>query len=92
MEEKDFNFPYPVWARIIYDYIIFSHKFKNILMETGLQLVIESIIPLYFGFIASFVKKTKKQDNQEAEKEIENICLAFEKSKPYLVANWERRD
>jgi glycosyltransferase involved in cell wall biosynthesis len=92
MEKETFHFPYPVWARIIYDYILFSHRFKNILMETGLQMVLESMIPLYFGFVASFVKKTEKQDNQEAENEIENICLAFEEYKPYLVENWDRRD
>ena len=92
MEKKNFHFPYPVWARIIYDYILYSHRSKNILMKTGLQLVLESMIPLYFGFVASFVKKTEKQDNQEAENEIEHICLAFEKFKPYLVENWDRRN
>jgi hypothetical protein len=44
------------------------------------------------------VKKIKKVDilnnvnNQEAENEIENTCLTFEKYKPYLVENWDRRD
>lgn len=92
MKKENFHFPYPLWARIIYDYILFSHRFKNILMETGLHLVLESMIPLYFGFVASFVKKTEKQNNQDAENEIENICLAFEKYKSCLVENWDRRD
>ncbi len=44
------------------------------------------------------VKKIKKVDilnnvnDQEAENEIENICLALKKHKPYLVENWDRRD
>ena len=61
-------------------------------MEMSLPLVLESMIPLYFGFVASFVKRTKGKNNQEAEKEIENICLTFEKSKSYLVENWNNRD
>jgi hypothetical protein len=50
------------------------------------------MIPLYFGFTASYVKKTKDMSNQQAEEEIENICLEFEKSKPYLIENWEKRE
>lgn len=92
MDMKNFDFPYAVWTRIIYDYILFFHRFKNTFMEMSLPLVLESMIPLYFGFVASFVKRTKEKDNQEAEKEIENICLTFEKSKSYLVENWNNRD
>jgi len=57
----------------------------------SLPLVLESMIPLYFGFIASYVKKTMKLSNQEAEEEIEKICLEFEKLKPYLIENWEKK-
>ncbi|UCE40658.1 MAG: hypothetical protein JSV17_14595 [Candidatus Aminicenantes bacterium] len=92
MDKKSFDFPYLIWAKIIYDYILFFHRFKNTFMEMSLPLVLESMIPLYFGFVASFVKKTKEKNNQEAEREIENICRAFEKSKSYLVGNWNSRD
>lgn len=91
-EKKNFDFPYLVWARIIYDYILFFHRFKNTFMETSLPLLLESMIPLYYGFVSSFVKRTKAQNNQEAEKEIEKICLAFEKCKSSLVENWDKRD
>lgn len=89
---RSFNFPYSVWVKIIYDYILYFHRFKNTFIEMSLPLVLESLIPLYFGFIASFIKKTKKMNNQEAEREIENICLNFEKFKPYLIDNWNKRD
>jgi glycosyltransferase involved in cell wall biosynthesis len=92
LDKKNFDFPYAVWSRIIYDYILFFHRFKNTFMEMSLPLVLESMIPLYFGFVASFVKRTKEKDNQEAEKEIEKICVTFEKSKSYLVENWNNRD
>lgn len=91
-EKKNFDFPYSVWSRIVYDYILFFHRFKHTFMEMSLPLVLESMIPLYFGFVASFVKKTELKNNREAEQEIENICRAFEKSKPYLVENWNNRD
>jgi glycosyltransferase involved in cell wall biosynthesis len=89
---RSFNFPYAVWVKIIYNYILYLHRFKNASIEMSISLVLESLIPLYFGFTASFVKKTKKMNNQEAEKEIENLCLNFEKFKPYLVDNWNKRN
>jgi glycosyltransferase involved in cell wall biosynthesis len=90
--KKSYSFPIELWVKIIYDYIIFYHRFKNVFMDMSLPSVLESMIPLYFGFTSSFVLKTKNMSNQEAEKEIENTCLEFERLKPYLVKNWEKRD
>jgi glycosyltransferase involved in cell wall biosynthesis len=90
--KKGYSFPLELWVKIIYDYIIFYHRFKNVFMEMSLPSILESMIPLYFGFTSSFVLKTKNMSNQEAEKEIENICLEFERFKPYLVKNWDKRD
>jgi len=92
LSKKDFNFAQELWVKIIYDYILFFHRFKHTLMEMSLPLVLESMLPLYFGFIASFVLKTKDMTNQEAEQEIEQICLGFERLKPYLIENWEKRE
>jgi hypothetical protein len=91
LSKKDFNFSNSLWAKILYDYLCFHHRFKKVFIEMSLPLVLESMIPLYFGFIASYVKKTKDMSNQQAEEEIEKICQEFEKSKPYLIENWEKR-
>ncbi|MEE9390726.1 MAG: hypothetical protein V3U91_05730, partial [Candidatus Aminicenantaceae bacterium] len=92
LEKKSFYFPAGLWVKIIYDYILFYHRFKHTFMEMSLPLVLESFVPLYFGFIASFVFKTKDMTNQEAENVIEDLCLEFEKQKPYLVENWDKRE
>jgi glycosyltransferase involved in cell wall biosynthesis len=92
LPKKNFDFPAQLWVKIIYDYILFYHRFKYTFMEMSLPSLLESIIPLYFGFIASFVSKTKKMSNLEAEEEIEKLCLEFEKLKPYLVSNWNERE
>jgi glycosyltransferase involved in cell wall biosynthesis len=89
--KRNFRFSYNQWVKIIYDYILFHHRFRNTLMEMSLPLVLESMIPLYFGIVASFVRKTQDMSSQEAEGEIEKICLEFEKVKPYLVQNWGKR-
>jgi len=92
LSKKSLCFPSSLWAKILYDYICFYHRFRNTFMEMSLPLVLESMIPLYFGFVASYVLKTNKMSNQEAEEEIENICMEFEKLKPYLIDNWDKRE
>jgi hypothetical protein len=89
---KKFEFSYELWVKIIYDYILFFHRFKNVFIEMSLPLVLESMIPLYFAYVASFVEKTIEMSNQEAEEEIEKLCLEFERLKPYLLEHWENRD
>lgn len=92
LSRKSFMFPPKLWAKIIYDYILFYHRFRHTFIEMSLPLVLESLIPLYFGFTASFVLHTRDMNNQEAEKEIERISLEFENLKPYLIENWNKRD
>jgi len=92
LPKKGFSFPAELWVKIIYDYILFYSRFKYTFMEMSLPSFLESMIPLYFGFIASFVQKTKKMSTLEAEEEIEKLCLEFEKLKPYLVTNWNKKE
>ena len=92
LAKKSFSFPPELWVKIIYDYILFYHRFKYTFMEMSLPSFLESIIPLYLGFVASFVLRTKKMSNLEAEEEIEKLCLEFEKLKPYLATNWDKRE
>jgi len=53
------------------------------------DLMMDSLIPLYFGRTLSFVKKTKRMSIKEAEEAIEEDCMTFEMTKPYLLQRWE---
>ena len=92
LSKKNYQFPTELWVKIIYDYVIFFHRFRKTFMEMSLPIVLESMIPIYFGFIAYFVKNTKEMSSREAEEVIEKICLDFEQSKPYLIDNWDKKD
>ena len=50
--------------------------------------LLNALIPLYFGKVLSYVKKTRRLSIQEAEEFIENECVIFEKVKPYLIKKW----
>jgi hypothetical protein len=50
--------------------------------------MMDSLIPLYFGRTFSFVKRTKRMSIRQAEEAIEEDCLTFEMTKPYLLQRW----
>ncbi len=78
-----FSVPPLVWALILCDFAVAYHKTK---IDRGMLL--EGLMPLYFGKTLSFVKRTAQMSIQEAEEQIENECVIFEEAKPYLVRRW----
>ena len=86
MKEKIFNFPTDLWARILYDMAI---GYRDALYDPGQFM--DSLIPLYFGRTFSFVKKTKRMSAQQAEEAIEEDCVTFEMTKPYLLKRWAEK-
>lgn len=84
MKKDVFAFPTDLWARVLYDWAI---AYRD---SDDTDLLMDSLIPLYFGKTLSFVKKTEKMTIQQAEEAIENDCMTFETTKPYLVRKWKR--
>ncbi len=81
--KEDFHFPDSVWAEIIYSFAVASHKK---LMSPG--HIIKSLTPLYLGKVASFVIETWESTADEVEHRLEQMCLAFEQEKEYLIDRW----
>lgn len=78
-----FTFPTDLWARVLYDMAI---SYRDSICE--LDLLMDSLIPLYFGRTFSFVKKTTRMSTLQAEEAIEEDCATFEMTKPYLLKRW----
>lgn len=83
MTKDVFAFPTDLWARVLYDWAV---SYRDEVMD--LDLLMDSLIPLYFGKTLSFVKKTEKMTIQQAEEAIEDDCMTFEMTKPYLIKKW----
>lgn len=83
-EEKDFLFPIETWAKILYDLAAAFHHWKN-----NRKLLVSLMTPLYFARIASFVNRTKKMNNEEAEAVVEEQAKIFENTKDYLIQRWD---
>lgn len=83
--DADFHFPNELWARVIYDYALAFHRRK---LPAG--HLIRSLTPLYIGRTASFILRAWDMGQDQAEAEIEKLCLEFESSKDYLASGWNQ--
>ncbi|CAG0994617.1 partial Glucosylglycerate synthase, partial [Methylophilaceae bacterium] len=84
LADSDFHFPIGLWTRVVYDYALAFHKGK-----LPVEHLIKSMTPLYVGKTASFIIGAKDMGQQEAEAEIEKLCMEFENCKDYLISNWK---
>jgi glycosyltransferase involved in cell wall biosynthesis len=78
-----FRIPDELWVTIIYE-------FASAYAETpsARSHLVRSLTPLYLGRVASFVNETRDMNAAEVEDRIEQLCLAFERLKPFLVERW----
>lgn len=72
---KDEEISFSLWAEIVWSYVESCEAQK-----TSKELV-ESLIPLYFAFVATFIKKTQNMGNVEVEKYLEKLVAEFLKAK-----------
>jgi hypothetical protein len=84
MKERLFTFPTDLWARVLYDMAI---AYRDEVCDHGQMM--DALIPLYFGKTLGFVKKTKRMSILLAEEAIEEDCVTFEMTKPYLIKRWQ---
>lgn len=84
LADDEFHFPIGLWTRVVYDYALAFHNRKM-----PVEHLIKSMTPLYVGKTASFILQVWDMGQQEAEAEIEKLCMEFENSKDYLVSGWK---
>jgi hypothetical protein len=72
-----------VWARIVYDFAL-GHHLKTMPHEH----LLGALVPLYLGWLASFMLEPGTDDPDAAERRIDQLGMAFETQKPYLISRW----
>ena len=84
-EASVFRIPDNLWARIVYDFLL-AYRLRTI--HRGHLL--GALIPLYLAWVASHLNITAA--GIDPEHHIEELALAFEAEKPYLVSRWRWPD
>jgi glycosyltransferase involved in cell wall biosynthesis len=83
LSDEAFAFPQDLWVRIVYAFAITYHR-----GSVHREHLLKSMIPLYLGWVASFVKGNQDRTAREVEEYIESLCRLFEEMKPYLIEHW----
>lgn len=100
---KDFEFSPKLWAQIVYHFLL-DLAFRREFAESDLM---NSFIPIYEGYIASFTLKIQSLEAKlkpvlretarhlahlEAERQIEELVNEFLRQKPDFLTEWEARE
>ena len=82
-----YHFPDDLWARAIYDLIIAARDDPD-----GVDKMVASLVPVYFGRVASFIIENRDLTTDQAEERVIRQAREFELLKSYLVEAWDGRD
>jgi glycosyltransferase involved in cell wall biosynthesis len=82
--DAEFRFPLALWTRVVFDYAL-AYRRRTFPHEH----LLKSLTPLYLGKTASFISEVADLGQDEAEAEIEKLCLEFEGNKDHLINNWK---
>jgi hypothetical protein len=84
---REFRFLQELWARIVYDFAV---AFR--LRPIGRDHLLRALTPLYMGWVASYILSIEGADTDRVEQQIEDVCMAYESEKPYLISRWRWPD
>jgi hypothetical protein len=72
-----------LWARIVYDFAL-AHRLRVLPRDH----LLGSMVPLYLGWLASFLLSIGSGDEAAVDARVEDVGAAFEGQKSYLIARW----
>jgi glucosylglycerate synthase len=82
-----FRMPDELWVRIVYDFAL-AHRLRTISRDHLLR----SLTPLYLGWVASYARDLQNSGAASPERRLEQLGLAYETEKSYLVSRWRWPD
>jgi hypothetical protein len=87
MGEEDFHYPAELWVRTVYE---FAAAYQRSVISR--DHIIQALAPLFRGRAYTFLIENRDVSADGVEKNIESLCLEFERLKPYLLEMWKPRE
>jgi hypothetical protein len=87
LEESLFRYPAELWVRTIYEFAAAYHK-----SVISRDHILQALAPLFRGRALTFLIENRNGSADEVENNVEALCLAFEREKPYLLELWNGRE
>ena len=84
LDEHSFRFGADLWVTVLYEFAASHHH--SVINRDHL---VQALVPLYRGKIYSFIAEYADASAADMEEASENLCLEFERQKPYLTEKWK---
>lgn len=84
--EADFCYCDELWVKTVYEFAASYHR-----AVLNRDHIIQALAPLYRGRAYTFLVENRDSQSEEVERNVEALCLTFEKAKPYLGELWDGR-
>jgi hypothetical protein len=84
LDQNAFRFGSELWVAMLYEFAASYHH--SVINRDHL---VQALVPLYRGKIYSFIAEYADASATEMEAASENLCLEFERQKPYLTEKWK---
>jgi len=85
--EEEFRYPAELWVRTIYEFAA-SYQ-KSVISRDH---IVQALAPLFRGRMFTFLTENRNASAVGVEKNIEDLCLEFERLKPHLLELWKSRE
>lgn len=82
--QHSFRFGAELWVKMLYEFAASYHH--SVINRDHL---VQALVPLYRGKIYSFMTEYSDASATDMEAVSENLCLEFERQKPYLTEKWK---
>jgi hypothetical protein len=83
----EFSMKDELWVRSVYEFAL-GYRQRVIARDHLLQ----ALTPLYLGWVASFIRQVEHAGPAEFDRRLEELCVAYEMQKPYLISRWRWPD
>jgi hypothetical protein len=84
LDPQTFRFGADLWVTVLYEFAASYHH--SVINRDHL---VQALVPLYRGKIYSFIVEYADASAADLEEASENLCLEFERQKPYLTEKWK---
>lgn len=80
LDEDDFRYPSDLWVKTVYEFA--ASYYKSVMNRDH---ILQALVPLYRGRMFTYLVENRSGSAVEVGNNIENLCLEFERLKPYLI-------
>ena len=84
---EQFHLPDSLWVRILYDFAL-AHRLRTL----SRSHLMGALTPLYLAWVASYAGEVLTVSDAEADARLEQLAMAYESGKSYLVSRWRWPD